>query len=117
MLASSKLLIWGGVLAVTVPPYKPTIVGGHVSLWNAGLLLYRLVLAGIDCKDAHVKSYDYNISVIVERKKDIDVTDRLSYDMGDIRAIREYLPSELKFFPNEYDDPYYGNIKELNWHF
>ena len=34
----------GGLLVVTVPPLKDSIVGGHVSLWNAGLLLYRLVL-------------------------------------------------------------------------
>ena len=37
-----------GVLALTVPPRKDEIVGGHVSLWNGGLLLYHLVLAHLD---------------------------------------------------------------------
>ncbi len=86
-----------------------------MSLWNAGLLLYRLVLAGVNCKDAHIKTYDYDISVIVSVKEIIDVRDKLVYDMGDLRTIREYLPSGLKFFPSEHDDPYYGNIDKLNW--
>jgi len=34
----------GGVLAVTVPPAKHEIVGGHVTLWNEGLLLVNLIL-------------------------------------------------------------------------
>ena len=105
----------GGVLAVTVPPYESVIMGGHVSLWNAGLLLYRLVLAGVNCRDAQIKTYDWDISVIVSVKEIIDVRDKLVYDMGDLRTIREYLPSGLKFFPSEHDDPYYGNIDKLNW--
>ena len=104
----------GGVLAITVPPYHPTIVGGHVSLWNAGLLIYNLVLAGLNCADARIKTYGYNVSVIVKRD-DIDLSGRLSYDLGDLRAIKKYLPSGLEFFSNENDDPYYGNVRELNW--
>src|SRR4051812_35476048 len=41
----------GGVLALTVPPLKHEIVGGHLTLWNAGLVLYNLVVAGFDCRD------------------------------------------------------------------
>jgi hypothetical protein len=59
----------GGILAITVPPAKTEIVGGHVSLWNAGLLLYRLALTGIDCRDARVKTYGYNVSVIVRASR------------------------------------------------
>ncbi len=50
------VLLENGVLAITVPPLKHKIAGGHVSLWNGGLLLYRLVLAGFDCKDAKILS-------------------------------------------------------------
>ncbi len=56
-----------GILAITVPPRKDAIVGGHVTLWNAGLLLYNLVLAGFDCSKASVKTYGYNVSVVVRK--------------------------------------------------
>ena len=55
-----------GILAITVPPFRQ-VVPGHVTMWNAGLLLYNLVLAGFDCSEAAVKTYDYNISVIVRK--------------------------------------------------
>ncbi len=44
----------GGVLCVTVPPLKTNIVGGHLTLWNGGLLLYNLILAGFDCAKASI---------------------------------------------------------------
>lgn len=106
----------GGVIAITVPHLKHEIVGGHVSFWNAGLVLYRLVLAGIDCSLASVLSYGYNISVLV-KKKSICIDDiNIQFDCGDIRAIKEYLPKGLTFASNEYDDPFDGNIADLNWH-
>jgi SAM-dependent methyltransferase len=104
----------GGILCVTVPPMKHEIVGGHVALWNAGLLLYHLVLAGFDCSEAKVKSYGYNISVIV-RKRSIDVLSKIDYDSGDIRKIREYLPVGLPFGRSAHDDPFDGRIRSLNW--
>lgn len=51
-----------GYLAVTVPPRKDDLVGGHLTLWTIGLLAYHLVLAGFDCKWG--KSYGYNLSII-----------------------------------------------------
>lgn len=96
----------GGVLAITVPPLKEEIVGGHVTLWNAGLLLYNLILAGFDCKNAAVKNYGYNISVIVEKKTAI--LPNLNYDTGDINALNE-------FFPLGVYEGFDGNIQELNW--
>ena len=96
----------GGVLAITIPPLKEEIVGGHVTLWNAGLLLYNLILAGFDCKNAAVKSYGYNISVIVEKKTAI--LPNLNYDTGDINALNE-------FFPLGVFEGFDGNIQKLNW--
>jgi SAM-dependent methyltransferase len=97
----------GGVLAITVPPLKYEIVGGHVSLWNAGLLLYHLVLAGIDCREARVLQYLYNISVIVT-KRTIAEMPLLTFDKGDIHLLNAYFPQGL-------DEPFDGNIKRLNW--
>lgn len=84
----------GGILAITVPPLKPEIVGGHLSLWNAGLLLYNLILAGFDCSNASVMTRGYNISVIV-RKVKADING-LVMDFGDIEKIAHYFPLEVK---------------------
>jgi len=93
----------GGILAITVPPLKHEIVGGHVSIWNAGLLLYRLVIAGFDCRDAFVCSYGYNITVIV-KKSEVEQLD-LVYDNGDINRIAKYLPREIAH------EPFNGDIE------
>ena len=85
------------------------IVPGHVSLWNAGLLLFRLVQAGVDCRNARVKTYDYDVSVIVSVNELIDT--KTIYAGGDLRGIFRYLPSDLQVF----DTDFYGNISELNW--
>jgi len=96
----------GGILAITVPPAKPYIVGGHVSIWNAGLLLYNLILAGFDCRNAMVRQYDYNISVIV--RKAPAYLPPLKMDNGDIEALSQY-------FPFEAAQNFNGDIMELNW--
>lgn len=98
-----------GYLCVTVPPKKDEIVGGHLTIWNAGLLLYNLIINGINCKNAKVKSYGYNISVIVKKTEKINLDSlNLSYDIGDIEKLSEY-------FPIKVSQGFDGNIKEINW--
>lgn len=84
----------GGWLCITVPPAKPFIVGGHLTLWNAGLLLYNLVLAGLDCSQAEVLNYGYNISVIVQNRR-INLPE-LDYDSGDVDRLSKYFPRGCK---------------------
>ena len=96
-----------GVIGITVPPLKHEIVGGHVSLWNAGLLLYRLVLAGFDCSKAAVKTHGYNCSVVL-RRNPVDLP-ALNHDHGDIEALAQYLPIRVQ------GDSYDGQIAEVNW--
>lgn len=103
-----------GIVAITVPPLKHQIVGGHVTLWNAGLIMYHLVLAGFDCRNASVLRYGYNISVIVT-KKTITPPDGIAFDQGDIRRIKDFLPENLEFSSNALDDPFNGDIERLNW--
>lgn len=95
------------IIAITVPPAKHNIVGGHVTLWNAGLLLYNLVLAGFDCSEAHVKEYGYNISVVL-RKKLRPKVEALLMDAGDIEKL-------AAFFPMPVQQGFDGNIKGINW--
>jgi SAM-dependent methyltransferase len=98
----------GGYLAIIVPPLKKNIVGGHVSLWNAGLLLYHLVLAGFDCShECYIKKYDYNIGVII-KFKEIEKFPELSMDKGDIELLSKYFPFDAK-------QSFNGDITNLNW--
>ena len=97
----------GGIIAITVPPLKHQIVGGHVSLWNAGLLLYRLVLSGLDCSKAKVGTYGYNISVVV-KKKMIEPMPELTMGNGDLETLSP-------FFPLPVHQGFNGEDITVNW--
>jgi hypothetical protein len=94
-----------GYLAIAVPPRKPFIVSGHVNLFNPGLLLYRLVLAGLDCSMAKVFQYDGNICVLLSKKE--IVCPPLNYDIGDLGALSA-------FFPFEVNEGFNGDIMNAN---
>ena len=98
----------GGILAITVPPRKDAIVGGHLSLWNAGLLVYNLVRNRYDCSNARIKTYGYNCSVIVENAPAKYNIDDLVHDNGDIETLKPWLPD---FFHHGVN----GMIEEWNW--
>lgn len=80
----------GGLIAITVPPAKFQLVGGHLTLWTPALLLYNLVVAGLDCREARVLCYGYNISVIL-RRRSVSLPP-LTYDKGDIERLAAFLP-------------------------
>ena len=101
-----NLLEDDGIFVVSVPPLKHKIVGGHVSLWNPGLLLYNLIVAGFDCSQARVGTYGYDCSVIVRKKKAI--LPPLRYDNGDINALS-------KFFPFPAVEAFNGKDLHINW--
>jgi SAM-dependent methyltransferase len=97
----------GGYIAITVPPAKHQIVGGHVTIWNAGLIMYNLILAGTSCKNAMIKQYGYNTSVIVQYEA-IKLPP-LNYDNGDIEKLSPYFPE-----PHNYHG-FNGQIYGHNW--
>lgn len=109
----NSLLKPDGILAITVPPLSSVIGGGHVSFWNAGLLLYNLVLAGFDCSDASIKTYCYDISVII-KKRNIKLPSLLM-DYGEIELLKPFLPKNLLFDSEAPENYFEGNIEELNW--
>ncbi len=96
-----------GLLAIVVPPLKHEIVGGHLTLWNAGLVLYNLAVAGIDCARCAICRYDYDVCVLV-RKRSIDVIPELAFDSGDVGRLRPFLP-------NFCDEPFDGDVVLHNW--
>lgn len=98
----------GGTLAVTVPPPKTQLVGGHVSLWTPGLLIYHLVLAGFDCSQAAVKTYGYNISVVVRKERAL--LPALEMDAGDIERLAQFFP-----IPVQQDCDGWGPQWDVGW--
>ncbi|QKF94406.1 3-deoxy-8-phosphooctulonate synthase [Fadolivirus algeromassiliense] len=105
-----KLLKDGGILGIVVPPRKPFIVGGHVSVWNAGLVLYHLVLAGFNCrKYCKILQYDYNIGIIIKKDTITNYPEDMSNDKGDIELLSDFFPFDVKHNFN-------GDIMEFNWH-
>lgn len=102
-----------GLLAITVPPLKHQIVGGHLNLYNAGILLYQLILAGFDCSNASVATYGYNISVIVRKGRKVSLSN-ITYDSGDINTLKEYFPLHIKSLIGN-NDFFDGKIESLNW--
>ena len=101
-----SLLNEGGYLTIVVPPRKPFIVGGHVNMWNGGLLLYHLILAGFDCSEAQLLQYDYNIGIVV-KKKTIYPTPKINYDLGDLDILEKYFPIKIC-------EGFNGDIMEIN---
>jgi SAM-dependent methyltransferase len=102
----------GGILAITVPPFKHEIVGGHLTLWNAGLLLYNLVVAGFDCREARCKQYGYNISVIMSKIAACLPSEKMRFANGDIELLARFLPTNSAF---QWQQGCRGDIAELNW--
>ncbi|QDU30118.1 bifunctional 3-demethylubiquinone-9 3-methyltransferase/ 2-octaprenyl-6-hydroxy phenol methylase [Anatilimnocola aggregata] len=102
----------GGLLAISVPPLKHEIVGGHVTLWNAGIVLYNLILAGFDCSQARVKCYGYNISIITPKITAKLPYDQLKFDNGDVDTLAEFFPKHPKL---KWQQNVPGNIAQLNW--
>lgn len=98
-----------GLLAITVPPAKHEIVGGHLTLWNQGLLVYNLIVAGLDCHHARVSPLygGYNLSVLV-RKHVRPMIEALRNDAGDIETLARY-------FPFKAYQGFDGNMVSANW--
>ena len=102
------MLNYDGILIVVVPPYKPGIVGGHVHLWNMGLLMYNLVLSGFDVVDGHFKKEGYNIMAIVRN------WDRISFDLKHDTGDIEILVKD-GFLPSYFHQGMGGDLEIYNW--
>lgn len=83
-----------GLLAITVPDPHRVMAGGHLSLWTPGLLLYHLVVSGLNCVDAEV-IYGWNEFTILVKKRPITDDIELSYDRGDLLLLSNYFPNWL----------------------
>jgi SAM-dependent methyltransferase len=96
-----------GYVCIIVPIRKPFITGGHLSIWNPGLLMYNLVMAGIDCSESYIQQLDYDICVITKNKQFDLKNIKLTYDRGDIDLLAQYFPFSVK-------EPFNGDIMYYN---
>tara|TARA_R110000772_G_scaffold20466_1_gene56645 strand:- start:8489 stop:9259 length:771 start_codon:yes stop_codon:yes gene_type:complete len=101
-----SILNEGGYLSIVIPPRKPFIVGGHVSMWNGGLLLYHLVLAGFDCSDIQLLQYDYNIGIVLKKKSIVNFP-KIRFDLGDLDILKKYFPLDI-------EEGFNGDIMNIN---
>lgn len=106
----------GGILVICVPIMSDICSSGHVTIWNVGLLMYNLILAGFDCKESKAFRTGREIGIVVV-KKTIDVLNDISYDSGDLKILRKYFPEGLEFFLQEETGDYmlHGDIDGFNW--
>ena len=102
----------GGILAITVPPLKHEIVGGHLTLWNTGILIYNVILAGFDCREAKCKQYGYNISLITPKIVADVPFDELKFANGDIEKLARFFPKHLN---ETWHQAFNGSIAAVNW--
>ena len=92
-----------GQLVVICPFYANSVGSGNTnSLWNAGYLIYNLILAGFDCKQARISTFKNEIQIYL-KKNDRNVPKTISLD------------SLVDFFPFDVYQHFNGNIQEVNW--
>ncbi|MBI2970716.1 MAG: sulfotransferase [Gammaproteobacteria bacterium] len=79
-----------GIFCIIWPPPKPTIVGGHVHVFNMGLMLYNLVRLGVDCRGVDMLRCGYSLAV-VGRLRWFE-SPPLKNDAGDIESLSPWFP-------------------------
>lgn len=107
-----SLLAPGGVLVLVVPPLKHAIVGGHISLWNMGLLWYRLILSGFAVATGSYVSLGYNLCAVVGVQSPVRLPDLslLHMDRGDIERLAGHWPEGF-----DARQGFDGQVPEWNW--
>ncbi|WP_019613776.1 methyltransferase domain-containing protein [Psychromonas ossibalaenae] len=96
-----------GYLFIIVPPFKESIVGGHVTNgWTLAQLIYNLLLNGYDVKNGHFYQDDKNICAIVQKSNQI--LPMLRMDEGDLEVLRAFWPCEIR-------QGTVLRLKDINW--
>lgn len=92
----------GGVCIVLCPAYTNNVGSGNVnSLWNAGYLMYNLIMAGFDCKNSKISTFENEI--------------QLSALKTNRRARSFSIADCFDYFPFDVYQHFNGNVKEINW--
>jgi hypothetical protein len=110
----------GGVLALTLPTELSPLVMGHCNIFTPGHVLYNLVLAGFDCAEAAVKTYDLQFSVLLKKKA--NGIPRLSFALTPFAEDGVgFHPNLYSYFPPHFRDSFtpggqaWGEVEAINW--
>ena len=99
-----------GILALTTPPECTHFITlSHCNWFNAGMLLYHLVMAGFDCREARILTYGYNTSIVLRKKYNGLARRSWAYR----EELQQFLPSCIDVDPEACQ--YNGAIHALNW--
>ncbi|MFW6122195.1 MAG: hypothetical protein ACOC80_15035, partial [Petrotogales bacterium] len=75
------------------PKPKFSIVGGHVHIFNPGLVLYNLIRCGIDCRKVHIIHNGYSYAVMgVYKRFDLP---NLTYDKHELLRLSKWFPCKV----------------------
>jgi len=107
----------GGILAITVPSSLCPLMIGHPNIFTPLHLVYHLVLAGFDCQNVRIKYYDWQFTILLEKKsnniKSISLASTHYLD-STLIALVENL---LNYFPLDIPENghIWGEVESLNW--
>lgn len=83
-----------GVICITVPFPHRNIWGGHLTLWQPGLLAYDIVMCGIDLSNAKML-YGYREMSIIFKPQKVALPD-ITFDNGDVTKLEHLFPMGFK---------------------
>ena len=80
----------GGLFCLVWPPPKPQIVGGHVHIFNLGIMMYNIIRTGVNCKNVKMIKVGYNLVIVGEY--DFFDLPTLTYNRHEIEMLKDYFP-------------------------
>lgn len=86
----SNLVNDNGHLCIIFPKPKPEVVGGHVHIFNPGIMYYNIIRTGIDCSQWKTVEKDYSFGLMGPCKK--VPQPKLTYSAGEIESLAKYFP-------------------------
>jgi SAM-dependent methyltransferase len=84
----------GSPWCIIWPPPKPQVVGGHVHVFNHGMMLYNIVRTGIDCSNVRLVKKEYS-NGIMGVKKSFKLP-QLIYVGGELELLAKWFPFKAK---------------------
>ena len=109
----------GGLLALTIPSALAPLLMGHPTIMTPSHLIYHLVCAGFDCREAAIRNYDWQFSILLRKRSNGLV--RRSFGAYPEGCGIASVPRLFDFFPPmigeplQRDNAMWGEINELNW--
>lgn len=79
-----------GIFCLIWPPPKPQIVGGHVHVFNLGLMLYNVIRIGVNCSNVKMLKSGYNLCLI--GRYDFFKLPKLTFNAFEIELLKDYFP-------------------------